>query len=236
MKPVHYALVCASLLAGCGGPPPEVPAAVAPPPPKSVVRGPALKASQELGSIDEAATKRVFQKLGGQFQSCQTDAVGRIEYLSGDVKFFLRIGENGRAKYGYLERSTLGDRRAEECLVDAAMSAAWPAPEGGEAEVRYDGLGFDPASSARMPTEWPSDKIAAVIGRHTDAFSRCLSAAAGAKFTVTAYIAPGGKVQSVGVATSSKEGAAQIGCGVSVVQSMKMPSPGTWAAKVAFQL
>ena len=236
MKSMVRSAIAAAALIGCGGPPiPPTPVEVAPPP-RPVVRAPALKTTQELGTIDESATKKIFQKLGSKFQGCQSAALGRVEYLSGEVKFFLRIGENGRVKYGYLERSTLGDRAAEQCLLDAAIGAAWPAPDGGEAEVRYDGLGFDPASSVRMPTEWPSDRVAGVVGKNSDAFSSCLRDTAGAKFTVTAYIAPGGEVQSVGVATSTKEGATKIECIVKVAQSIKMPNPGSWAAKVAFQL
>ena len=56
---------------------------------------------------------------------------------------------------------------------------------------------------------------------------------------MTAYVAPhgkGGKVVAAGVATSSKEGAEQVKCIVDAVQSMKMPSPGSYAAKVAFSL
>jgi hypothetical protein len=195
-----------------------------------------MSVSGQLGSIDETATRKTFDRLSSKFQSCQSQGLSRIEYLSGDVKFFLRIGEDGRAKYGYLEKSTIGDLDTEKCLMDAAMNASWPPPEGGEAEIRYDGLGFDPPSNVRMPTEWPSDKVAATLGKHEGDFSKCLGEANGAKFSVTAYVESGGKVQTAGAATTSKEGAAQLDCVVSTVKGLKMPSPGSFAAKVAFQL
>jgi len=227
-------LVCA-----CGGGQVEAPVVETVATAKPHKDGPHMRVEGQLGSIDEAATKKTFAKLADQFQSCQTSGLKRIDYLSGDVKFFLRIGEDGKAKWGYLEKTTLGDIDTEKCLLSAAMNSAWPVPDGGEAEIQYDGLGFDPPSSARLPTEWPSDKIATVLGKHGEALNKCVESGKGAKFTVTAYVEPEGKVgkvQSVGVATNTKEGAEQIDCIVSAVKTMKMPTPGSWAAKVAFQL
>lgn len=242
MKSVHIAfiwsLISASIVA-CGGGEPPPKQVDATPTARPVSTGPKLRTSQELGSIDEDKVRATFNKLsadGGRFASCQASGLGRVEYLSGSVKFFLRIGEDGRAKYGYLEKSTLGDSETEKCLLDAAMSISWPQPDGGEAEVRYDGLAFDPPGGVRMPTEWPSDKVAATIGKHMGDFDKCTGSAKGAKFDVTAYVASGGKVESVGVATSTKDGAAQVDCIVSAVKSIKMPSPGSYAAKVAFSL
>ncbi len=230
------ALLVGLICANCGGGNVEAPH-VDPVPTVTAHRdGPHMRVEGQLGSIDEAATKKTFAQLADQFQTCQTSGLKRIEYLSGDVKFFLRIGEDGKAKWGYLEKSTLGDIDTERCLMNIAMSTSWPAPDGGEAEIQYDGLGFDPPPSARAPTEWPSDKIATVLGKHSEALNKCAEAGKGAKFNVTAYVVPGGKVQSVGVATDTKDGADQIDCIVSAVKAMKMPTPGSWAAKVTFQL
>lgn len=236
MHKLLSATLVAALLVACGGetPPPKV--VEAPPPPKAVHTAPEMRSSQELGSIDEAATKKTWQRLSDKLLGCISQGSSRLEYLSGEVKFFLRIGQDGRVRYGWLERSSLGDRETEKCLLDVAKSASWPQPEGGEAEVRYDGLGFDPAGGVRMPTEWPSDKVAATVGKHHDSLARCLDGVGDTKFRVTAYIEPGGKVQAVGVSTSSKEGAEKIDCIVSAVHAMKMPNPGSYAAKVAFQL
>ncbi len=231
------AALCVGLICGaCGGGTVEAPHVDPVPTVTAHHEGPHMRVAGQLGSIDEAATKNTFAKLSDPFQTCQTSGLKRIDYLAGDVKFFLRIGEDGRAKWGYLEKSTLGDIETEKCLMNIAMGASWPVPDGGEAEIQYDGLGFDPPSTARLPTDWPSDKIATTLGKHGEALNKCVDAGKGAKFTVTAYVVPGGKVQSVGVATNTKDGAEQIDCIVSAVKAMKMPTPGSWAAKVAFQL
>lgn len=236
MKTVQCATILSLVLAACGGGQVEPQQITSAPTTPVKHDAPHMRVEGQLGSIDEAATKKTFDRLSNKFQSCLTTGLGRIDYLSGDVKFFLRIGEDGHAKWGYLEKSTLGDVDTEKCLMDAAMNASWPPPDGGEAEIRYDGLGFDPPSNTRLPTEWPSDKIATVLGKHGEALNKCVEESKGAKFSVTAYVEPSGKVQAVGVATTSKEGAAQIDCIVTAVKAMKMPSPGSWAAKVAFQL
>ena len=102
------ALIFLWTVSACGGqePPPRAPETApqpAPPKPSMQVRG-------ELGSVDPGDVKRVFHTLDDQFLACEKRGVERVEVLSGSVKFFLRIGENGAAKWAYLEDSDLGDR------------------------------------------------------------------------------------------------------------------------------
>lgn len=187
--------------------------------------------SQELGEIDKAAVDAAFAKLGGAFKQCQKQGLSRVDYLAGDYEMFLRIGEDGRVKYGYLESSTLGDRATEKCLLDAATGSAWPKPKGGEAEVRRKS-GFTPGD-AREPTEWGADKMTGA----GDAIKKCTSGVSGS-FQVTAYVEPDGKqgkVVAAGAAASTKEGAEKIDCIVDAVKSFKAPSPGSYAAKVTFK-
>jgi hypothetical protein len=236
MKKLSLLLVPASSLAlACGGgePPPkavsDAPVVEAPRP-----QGPKLKMRQELGEIDEAATKRTFAQLEPAIQKCHTQNLRRIEYLGGDVKLFLRIGEDGHVKYGFLEDSTLGDAETEKCIMGVLTGAQWPKPDGGEAEVR-NGFGFDPAGDVRSPIDWSSDKLAPALGKN-DALHKCTDGV-DAKFKVTVYVAPGGKIQAAGVSTSSKAGAEKLDCIVDAIKGMKgVPSPGSWAGKVSFFL
>lgn len=230
------AVILGGLLIACGGstPPPEhveaAPIATQDVAPEPVVH-------QELGSIDDRAVSNTFQDLGPKFESCQKAALRRLPYFSGTVKFFLRVGEDGKTKWDYVEQSTLGDYEAERCLLDAIEAAQWPKPIGGDATVERD-LSFDPGD-ARQPADWDADRVAATVGKHKKELDKCVAAAPNAKFDVTAYVAPhgkGGKVVAVGVATSSKEGAAQCKCVADAVKTLKMPSPGSYAAKVAFSL
>jgi hypothetical protein len=200
--------------------------------------GPKLAMQSEFGVIDENAAKKVIVQLTPTIQRCHTSNLKRVEYLAGDIKFYIRIGDDGRAKWTYLEESNLGDREAERCIVDALGGATWPKPEGGpQAELRSS-FGFDAPGDVRAPYEWSADKVAAVIGKHMSDLDKCTEGT-NAKFKITAYVEPdgkNGKVQAVGVATSSEKGADKVDCVVDAVKKMKMPSPGSYAVKVSFAL
>jgi len=165
---------------------------------------------------------------------CQKRALDRVEVLSGGVKFFLRIAEDGAPKWAYLEETEIGDRQTEKCLLDVVMTARWPRPDGGDAEARY---GMDlPLQATRPPNDWGSEKVSGALGKHGDAIDRC-KGGANASFRATIYVGPGGKVLAAGVATSSKDGEDKSDCLADLLVKMKgLPSPGSWPAKVTFGL
>ncbi len=236
---VRLLALCTILLAACGG---EEPVAKPPPPAPTVApadTGPKLVATQELGSIDEDKTNATFNSLNGSaFQKCLNEGAKRLDFLGGEAKFFVRIGADGHAKYSYFEDSTLGDHDTEQCMLDAIDQAQWPVPVGGEAEARYT-TNFEPPGDARPPADWDSDRIAEALGKHKEDIGKCTSGV-DAKFTVTAYVKPAGKkagkVMAVGVATSNKKGIPQIQCVADAIKGMKVPSPGSYWAKVTFSL
>jgi hypothetical protein len=207
-----------------------------------------MKSSQELGSIDEDATNRTFQSLQDKLLGCQKDGMTRVEFISGDARFFLRIAQDGSVRWTFLEDSTLGDRDTEKCMLQVLSSAHWPQPEGGEAEVQKS-ISFD-GGDARPPVSWRSDKVASVLAEEGSDAMKCKGGTRGV-FKVTAYVQPGeggggkkhkhaagphGKVVAVGVAPPSKEGESKADCIAEAVMDWKMPSPGGYAAKVTFSL
>jgi hypothetical protein len=226
----------ALLLCACGGntPPPSAPElepvpVPSRPPPKE------LSVSQELGSLDPSAVERTWNDLRADFEACRQRGVKSVEVLDGDVKLFARVGADGTTRWAMLEDSTLGDRDTEKCMVDAIMQARWPKPVGGEGETRNT-FGFDP--SGRPATAWSADRIGAVLGKNERDLMKCKRGVRGS-FHVTVYVEPHkkeGRVQSVGVAAPSKEAVEKIDCIVDEVKSWKMPSPGSWVAKVDFRI
>jgi hypothetical protein len=199
-----------------------------------VERKPALKMKSELGSVDPGAVKQAFSALDDRFMGCQKHALDRIEFVSGAVKFFVRIGEDGAARWAYLEASELGDRETEKCLLDLVMGARWPKPDGGEAEVRY-GMEL-PFQATRPPTDWSADKLSATLGKNGDAIDRC-KAGSTARFHGTMYVGPGGKVLAAGVTAPARDADDKADCLAHVLVKMKgLPSPGSWPAKVGFDL
>jgi hypothetical protein len=232
MKARAASLGACLLVTACGGSEPAPaapePAHEAPPPPK-----PAIRTQSELGSVDPGAVKAAFHRLEDRFLACQAKGQERIEVLAGNVKFFLRIGESGAAKWVYLEEgSDIGDRETEQCLLDAVMGARWPKPDGGDAEAHY---AMELPAQGRPATDWSSDRVAGVLGKHGDAIDRCKAGANG--FHATMYVGPGGRVLSASVVASRKDGDDRAECLVKVLEKMRgLPTPGSWPAKVTFGL
>ncbi len=225
--------------AGCGGgePPKPVESPTVEAPPKRP-EGPKPQMSQELGSIDEAATNATFTKVSSDLNACYKDGRKHLAFLSGDVKFFLRITEAGTVKYEMLEGSTLGDRATELCMMEALRKAEWPKPVGGEAEVRKS-FGFDPPSNVRAPVAWEGDKLAEPLSKIEKDIHKCKKGS-NATFTATAHVHPDGKhgkIEHVGIVASTREGELVVDCLVDELKDMKgIPSPGSYPAKVTFTL
>jgi hypothetical protein len=224
-------------LISCGGAKKESPLVDALPAAQTTEdHGPHPQVSQELGSIDPRAADRAFQAVTSQLQGCQKSGLKRMDYLAGEVKFFVRLDANGKVHWSYVEGSTLGDRATEKCMLDVLATAPWPRPEGGEAEVRK-GFVFD-AGDSREPTPWGVDKIQAALSKSDADIQKCKSGVSGT-FHATAYVEPegkAGKIEGVGIAPPNKDGEGKVDCLVGVIQSMKVPSPGSYAAKVSFDL
>ncbi|AKU99016.1 hypothetical protein AKJ09_05680 [Labilithrix luteola] len=258
---------------GCGGstPPPKV---EEPAHEETATTRPAStpQVAQELGSIDQRAVEQTFNRLQDRIETCHKEGRDRVEYLTGDVKVFLRVDGNGRVRYGYFEETTVGDRASEKCILDVFRSAQWPKPEGGEAEVRY-GFGWGPGGE-REPTSWGPEKVVVPLDASKSIKKDVDKCRAGGKgdYRLTAYVVEdgvatndgsedrnakpngkggkptpkqsnkqhkadgGGKFQALGIATSTKEAAAQADCVVDAIKDLKLPSPGSYAAKVSFTL
>lgn len=216
----------------CGGAPPPPPVADAPRETSHEVK-PTLRTTSELGTVDPKAVQQVFHRLGDKFLDCQKDGIGRVEVLAGNAKFFLRIGQDGKAKWAFLEPgSDIGDRDTEKCLVAAVMGARWPQPDGGDAEARYS---TELLALGRAASDWSADRVAAALGRSGDTIDQCKGGGSG--FQATMYVGPGGRVLSVGVVTATKDGDEAATCLVKILGKLKgLPSPGSWPAKVTFGL
>jgi hypothetical protein len=197
-----------------------------------------MKVSSELGELDERATDMAFQKAQSGLAQCFSEGLARVDYLSGEVSMFVRIGENGAAKIARLASSTLGDRRTETCMVSVLQRAAWPKPAGGEGEAKKT-LTFDPPSDVRAPSSWPGDRVSSAVATHRGKLKSCQAEGQG-RFSITAYVGPdshhGGKVLAVGGASKAPEDDAKLDCVLDAIKEWKLPSPGSYAAKVTFSL
>lgn len=225
-------------LASCGGsdPPPANPSRevaakdAAPKRPKQ-----RLSVIGQLGSLDEGKVDDTFNHLMPQFGSCLSQASSRVEFIGGHVKFFVRISLDGMAKWAYLSESTIGDRDAERCMLGAAKAARWPPPlEGeGQAQKAFD---FDPSPDVRDAVPWGSDRIVKALSSARPKLGQCTHGAPG-RYRATVYVQTDGTALSAGIAPPNERGEVNaVDCIVDVIKSMKFPSPGSWPAKVMFDV
>lgn len=219
----------------CGGnePPPKEPDPVAMPTPNRATK-PSLQMAQELGSLDPRKVDKTFDRIKSKVVDCQTKNLKRLDFITGHAKVFARVDASGKVRWIFFEESTIGDRDTERCVIDLFTATAWPAPEGGEGELR---LSWDlPEPEAREPVAWGADK--AHLGEIQDAVKKCRGGK-GSPIQVTAYVEPDGKhgkVVAAGAAVADKESAEKIDCVIDAVKGLKLPSPGSYAAKLSFTL
>lgn len=260
------AVVLPLLVMACGSsPPPKAP----PPPEPAPTQAPPTDApvmTQELGSIDDGAVEETFDKLGSDLEACHSAGRARIGQLAGDVSIFLRIDARGHVKYAYFDSSTLGERGTEKCILDLVLAATWPAPKGGEAEVRHS-LGWD-GGQERRPLSWESEKVIFALDASSPtrrAIDKCKRGSA-SSIALTGYVVNGapppaqpdpakqgkkkpkrkkparakrepvGHFKTLGGASPTQDGADRVDCAIAIVKELALPSPGSTTAKVSFSL
>ncbi len=247
LAPLVFLLVC-----GCAKPKPPVTEPPKESEPPRAAKAPVVE--QEFGSIDLDAVEQLFKKEGDALESCHTEGRSRVPYLAGDVKLFLRIDRTGHVRYGYFEASSLGDRVTESCILAALVQLDWPAPVGGEAEVRH-ALGWE-AGQERAPAPYDPEKVSKALASQGAVRSRVAECTKGmhGQIALTGYIEPGpppkdgkdktkpkgkgkgkeGHFRALGASASTKDASEKIDCVVGALTSLPLPTPGSSVAKVSF--
>lgn len=235
-KPVHLGILAAAALAlaaGCGGT-------------TTTTEGPKTGGGEstqsgggtpnfeaEVGALDQDKVQATIDRTSGKLTSCFTDGLRRVPFLGGEIRFALRIGQDGAARVAYLKESTLGDRRTEACMLEALRSASWPAPVGGKEGLADGGFSFDPSPDERPPVDMDPERLGKDLGKVKGVLSKCRESANAGPIKATMYIDTDGKPMSIGVATADVKGEEAASCVVDALQGMKFPSPGSYAGKVS---
>jgi hypothetical protein len=230
-----WCAVFAILVGACGGsePPPEAPTQAA------VVKRPtkpkhSMTVSGQLGSLDDRAVDQAFGRLMPRFQGCIGDGMGRVEFLGGHMRFLIRIREDGSIKWAYVSESTVGDRETEKCMLGVIRATSWPPPIDGEgqAEKSFD---FEPSPDVRDPVPWTADRVAGALATGRAKLAQCTRGSRG-RYRATAYVQTNGQVIAAGVAPPDERGEQNADCIANAVKEIKFPSPGSWPAKVSFEV
>lgn len=183
-------------LVACGGgtPAPRPPEAEPAEAPKAAE--PEMRVEGQLGSIEPREVTRSFAQTEGALRDCHAKGLERIRFLGGEIKVVLRIGEDGRARYGWFEDTTLGDHETETCMMHLFLEATWPKPRGGEAEVRSS-FAFDPPPGTTVPEPRSSDAVAQQLVEHHAKITACKKSP-DEVYRATAYVMDAGGKKPAG--------------------------------------
>jgi len=219
-----------------------------------------IEVQGEVGGLEQEAVDRVVGSANGDIDACWAKATERNELVSGTVQLVIGVGGQGRSVYAFVKQSSLGDARAERCLLDALSSKGWPKPVGGKVGVVRTSLAFELPKGTRGPTPWASGRVSDVLATAASELSACKKGVV-TPFTATVYVKQvelppppadadagdagdaadagpvfAGAAISVGVAASDEKAAAASECLERLLSQASYPAPGEWPAKVTFEL
>ena len=248
------------LFAACGGkppPPPPPPVAHEAPKPQRVIvetdkddePQDGVKFTHKRGKMDETAIQDGLQPHTQELSDCYMTKVGKRRWLGGHVVLHWDIKADGTVTSVKLSESDLGNYDIEKCLLDAAREATFDKPQGGDADFDLP-LTFSPT---RLTQDWDEDKSLRAIGGQLAKLDSCPDPKLklpkpkdGEKpakklpkptnVTITLYVGPHGKAQSVGFSSPTAEiGDDWMACAAKAAEAWRLPDPRGQIAKLAIR-
>jgi hypothetical protein len=238
-------VVPALLLVACGGkaPAPAPPPKPVEPPPKPAERVPVEDTSEPEegvtiinahGHMEKEAIEAGLQPHQQELMDCYLKKVGRRRWLGGHVKIHWDIKKDGRiTKVVLSSESDLGAWPIEKCLIEVARTASFDKPVGGDADFDIP-LQFD-AKSATLP--WDEDVALKAVGGQLVKLETCKKhERVPDDVTITLYVGPHGKAQSVGFSSDKSEiGEKWAECAEKAALAWRLPDPKGVIAKLAIR-
>lgn len=192
-----------------------------------------LEVSGLRGQIARESVARVFDARMTDLLDCALRRREGNELIAGTLSVALVIAPSGRVSGARVAASTLGDRQAERCVIETSSSFVFPAPTGGEAEVTHT-FTLPLESDVRPPLAWDEARIRASLSGITRALGRCPMARGSVR--VTAFVGPGGRLIGAGASASTPAADGAIDCALAALGRATFPEPGSYPAKVTFDL
>lgn len=192
--------------------------------------GPSLYEA-EIGGMDEYAMTEAFNALSPEFARCVERRSGQLAGLGGRVHIALRVKRDGRTRWAYLKESTLGDRKAERCVLRLVRRATWPRPLSGEglADTSFE---VEPRTE---PAVVDARRVGRGVVRARHQSYGCRKGVAGT-FRATVYLGEDGRVMSAGVAPPSEEGESVADCVADSLEGLYFGFKSPNGAKTSFEL
>jgi hypothetical protein len=198
---------------------------------------PSLQVQGLLGTIPARKIEDLMASKLPAFQRCFFEGAGAVEFIGGEFRYYARVRNDGSVEYAYPKQSSVGHRETELCLLELVKRTRFPKPQGGDAAELAWGFALDPQDGVRAPVSWSAERAADAITAGRSALEACgLGRASAGRYRITAYVARGGGVMAVGASTDSIEAAENLDCIVAAVKGWQLPDPGSYPAKVSFDL
>ena len=245
-------VIAASATMACGGsgvvkPPPEKPVDHAAfTPTRTPIEEPENEDGVEIlnarGHMEPAVIETGLAPHKETLSDCYMTKVGKRKWLGGKVAIHWDISKTGEITKVMLSESDLGAWPIEKCLLDTARAATFGKPKGGDADFSLP-LEFAAKGKAAI---WDEDQALRAVGGQVAKLDDCTKPPKGKRnlkpiarpddVTVTLYIGPAGKAQSVGFSSSKSvidEDWAE--CAEKAAMAWRLPDPKGGYAKLAIR-
>lgn len=228
-----------AVLAGCGGsaPPPAKPEPEVSPIPKTRVPveddedEEGVEIVNARGRMDPKVVEAGIAPHAQALAECYTTNLKRRRWLGGRVVLHWEIQADGTVTAVRFAESDLGNWPIERCLLEVARVATFGKPIGGDADFQ---LPLEFTAKGRL-ISWTDDQAVRAVGGQLVKLDACakgdVSAPTGV--TVTVYVGPGGRAQSVGFAAATLIDDAWAECAEKAALAWRLPDPRGQVAKLA---
>ena len=242
---------CATLACGGGGgaakPPPEKPKDQASfIPTRTPVEDDEHEDGVEIlgarGQMDPAVIEAGLAPHKETLSDCYMTKVNKRKWLGGKVAIHWDISKAGEITAVKLSESDLGAWPIEKCLLETARAATFGKPKGGDADFSLP-LEFAAKGKAAI---WDEDQALRAVGGQVAKLDECTKPPKGKRLvkpiarpddvTVTLYVGPAGKAQSVGFSSSkSVIDDTWAECAEKTAMAWRLPDPKGGYAKLAIR-
>jgi hypothetical protein len=186
----------------------------------------------EVGALNESRVNEVFGRANDGLVACMTKS--KLPAVSGTARVVIHVDTSGSVVKSFLKKSTLGDRATEDCMLGVLRAQSWPGAIGGKVGIAENQFDFDPPSGVRPPVAWSEADAGKNLGAAKSVLAECQAAAKAAPLTATVIVETDGSIASVGVSGEDEFSEKAARCVKDGLASVKLNSPGSFAAKLTF--
>jgi TonB family protein len=183
------------------------------------------------GHLDPDAVRRAIEPHAVSLEACYRERVERRRWLGGEVEITWEVAADGVVTSARLSRSDLGAWAIEKCVLGVAERIAFGAPKGGPTHVAAP-LSFSAGSAALA---WDDRKATRAMASKPKELETCAKRGQEpTNVSVTVYVGPRGKVQSVGFGSPSGIDPAWADCAAELAMQWVVDDPRGHVAKLSF--